>query len=196
VNVCLAWKSGHLMETWYYVTSAHIGDQADWKDPLPKPDSLLSIKYDEERQPFYNANVNYVKEIEISLQSKLKPSYPDALCNQLVEIVFTSEDYCLGSIQNMEPKLFCLFPKNLFKKEKKIETLKKGALFKVAAMLMDVESRVPYLCYDFHSYPSSKRLELLRHAELKEKQVEAYTAIISSSSLPNHLDDAWEYFPF
>ena len=185
MNVCLAWKSSQ--QLWYYATSAHIGDQADWEDPLPKPDSLSSIKHDEARGPIYNAATSYVKANEEPLMKRLMNSHPEYLANKLVRITFTSEEYCLGTIEDLDSKLFCVFTKQLIKKTKNVE-MKTGNLFKVGAMLLDHESRAPYLCHDFHPYPSSKSLETMRHSELKEKQIDAYLSIISSPALHQHLN--------
>lgn len=186
MNLCCSWKTSH--KFWYYATAAHIGDQADWKHPLPKPETVQSIIENKIREPIYIASTSFVKANEELLIKKLSSSYPEYLFNQLVKIVLTSDDYCLGEIENIDNAPFCVITRALIKKNSNNGDIKKGELFKIGAYLLDHESQAPYLCHDFYPYSSSKCIEPIRHAELKQKQIDVFSSIIASSSFVQHKD--------
>ena len=180
MNVCQAFQ---ISKGWYYVTAGYVMKDADWSDPLPKPETLMSIRFDEDRRPSFDKSVKYVDAMEEFLIAKLTTTNPEYYLDQDAKIIFTHRDYCVAEIltpESEETRFSLILVESMMKKGKDLEDLMKGVVLKVAAVLMDQMSPVSYLVYDFQPLTSAKGMEKLLRVEVSKKQISLYNSLKAS----------------
>ena len=172
MNICHVWSAGN--ESWYYVSSGYVGDDADWTDPLPKPVTLMSIKYDEDQGKAYEKTFAYLNAMEEHIKPKLRAEVPEILLNQLATVTKIHEDIVIAEVITRSHKFGCLIRIQDMDLKGKSFDLLVGAKLKISAILVDPLASVPFMCYDFKAIHSNKPMWKMLRIDLKETKIQAY----------------------
>ena len=173
MNACHVWSEG--IESWFYVSSGYVGDDADWNDALPKPVTLMSIKYDEDQGKAYESSFKYLNAMEEHIKPQLKIDIPELLVNQVATVTKVYEGLIIAEVQYNTHKYGCLMRIEEMALKGLFFDITVGTVLKISAILVDPGSNeVPFMCYDFRPAHSNKPMGKMLRTDVTEKEIQEY----------------------